>query len=284
VESEVSKDSPVTLKEVRSLLRYPVAFYASFARIAGSANGGLFLSQCVYWTGKTQDCNGWFYKTQKHWEKELNLSRHEQETVRRELVRIGILEEVIKGIPPKVHYKLNLESLACALRHQEGTVHHIEAPNPSDSKGEKTENRFAEKPQFFYQETTYKEKSETANTRDSETLSALLTDIQAAHPRPQFGEQNRSTIRRAIEEEGARQGCSLEQIARDVLQKTQRYAEAVSAWPEEQKRYVISSSRFFEDRIFLQDESIWERRPINGGEQIGESIRRAVQRALGAAD
>lgn len=85
----------------------PIAFHRVLAEVSGSVNGGVFLSQAMYWSEVKEKAEGWFYKTAEDWERETFLSRREQETVRRNLVKKGILEEVKKGIPAKLYFRVN---------------------------------------------------------------------------------------------------------------------------------------------------------------------------------
>lgn len=89
----------------------PIAFYRPFADLAGSATGGLFFSQLMYWSGKGVDEEGWIFKTQHEWEEETFLTRSEQESARKALRKIGVLEEKKKGTPARLYYKINFENL-----------------------------------------------------------------------------------------------------------------------------------------------------------------------------
>lgn len=125
---------------ISDLLDYKnsVAFRPALARSLG-ATAALFLSQAIYWQNK-KGIGEWFYKNrdayrrnevmiepgttikrtsgdgevkdfvvQQSWEWELGLSRSEQETARRKLVKLGLLEEKDQGIPCKKHFRVNLD-------------------------------------------------------------------------------------------------------------------------------------------------------------------------------
>jgi hypothetical protein len=94
----------------------PIAFHRILAEVAGSVNGGVFLSQAMYWSNIKTAQDGWFYKTSQDWEVETFLSRREQETVRRQLVRIGVLEERRAGIPAKLYFRINGDVLLKMLK------------------------------------------------------------------------------------------------------------------------------------------------------------------------
>lgn len=94
----------------------PIAFHRILAEVAGSVNGGVFLSQAMYWSSIKEASDGWFYKTSEDWEVETFLSRREQETVRRNLVKRKVLEEVKKGIPAKLYFRVNNSALLSEIQ------------------------------------------------------------------------------------------------------------------------------------------------------------------------
>jgi hypothetical protein len=101
----------------------PIAYYPKLAHFLGSVNAAVLLCQLLYWEGKQDDEDGWIFKTQKEIEAETGLSRREQETARAALSRartvvrggeeqeVRIVEEKLKGVPPKVNFKLHLGAL-----------------------------------------------------------------------------------------------------------------------------------------------------------------------------
>lgn len=100
---------------VLELLDRPIAFQRAFVRLGVGITGALMLSQALYWTKRSSGRDGWFYKTQADWEDETGMTRFEQETARKKLRDLGILEEKKQGIPCKTHYRVNLESLQTRL-------------------------------------------------------------------------------------------------------------------------------------------------------------------------
>jgi hypothetical protein len=117
----------------------PIAFHPAFARIAGSVHGGLFLSQLFYWMGKGADPDGWIYKTRDEWQAETYLTRYEQETARRDLRELGVLEEKLAGLPARLYYRVNSERLLELLDSAYSSVGdstNQESGNPTNLLGE----------------------------------------------------------------------------------------------------------------------------------------------------
>lgn len=100
---------------MRALLTRPVAFHPALARVCGSVTAGLMLSQALYWSERTSDGSGWFYKTQEEWTEEICLSRTEQETARKALKALGFLREEKRGMPGKMHYFVDVERVCDAI-------------------------------------------------------------------------------------------------------------------------------------------------------------------------
>ena len=66
----------------------------------------------LYWHGLGKRKDGRIFKTIPEMQKETGLSRNNQDTAIAILVEMGVLEVVLKGVPAKRHFKLDLERLA----------------------------------------------------------------------------------------------------------------------------------------------------------------------------
>lgn len=89
-----------------------IAFNTGYLRLGISVNSALMLGQAVYWSERTSSPDGWFYKTQAEWLEEIGLTRYEQESSRKQLVKMGIFDEDLRGLPAKMHFRVNFERLA----------------------------------------------------------------------------------------------------------------------------------------------------------------------------
>lgn len=112
--------APVAVPQIKKSLGRPIAYRRELAAIGGGVTAGVFLSQMLYWT-EVQDrdkpeCDGWFYKSMQEWTEETGLTRTEQETVRRRLVKCGLMEEAVAGQPATVHFRANKEAILAALQ------------------------------------------------------------------------------------------------------------------------------------------------------------------------
>ncbi|MBD8025560.1 DnaD domain protein [Ureibacillus sp. Re31] len=83
-----------------------------------SLDGGVFLSQLIYWSDHSKRSDGFFYKTYEEWHEEIHVSEHR---IKKHVKKLNELEVVVtKRIKangsPTIHYKLNIERLnACLL-------------------------------------------------------------------------------------------------------------------------------------------------------------------------
>jgi hypothetical protein len=111
--------TPFEWHHLQALLTRPIAFHPIFAKIAGGAVPGIFLSQAYYWTcvldATEPNREGWFYKTGRDWHSETLLTRREQESARKALRNLNLLEEKNAGIPSRKYYRLNKNALLAAL-------------------------------------------------------------------------------------------------------------------------------------------------------------------------
>ncbi|MCX7726224.1 MAG: hypothetical protein N2053_05195 [Chitinispirillaceae bacterium] len=71
----------------------------------------LFVSQLLYWTGKSKD--GWVWKTYSDWEEEIGIKERTLRNIKTKLEKIGLIETKIKKArgSTAVFYKLNTDKL-----------------------------------------------------------------------------------------------------------------------------------------------------------------------------
>lgn len=102
--------------DVLSLLDRPIAYHRVFVTLTGSVTAAVLLSQAVYWSRRTGENGGWFWKTAVDWTEETGLSRREQETARAILRELGIWQEEKRGIPARLWFFLDVPALETVLR------------------------------------------------------------------------------------------------------------------------------------------------------------------------
>lgn len=94
----------------------PIAYHPVLARLFGSVTAALFLSQIAYWSDKGSDPDGWIWKTEKQMTEETGLSRSEQQTARRVLVKdFQVLIEERRGTPARMFYWIDWVHLEALL-------------------------------------------------------------------------------------------------------------------------------------------------------------------------
>lgn len=97
------------------ILDRPIAFNPAFKKLTGSTVAALMLSQGWYWSKRTSDEDGWFYKTGAEWEEETGLTRSEQETARKILRNTGVWGEDLRGVPATMYYRINRQEIYSKL-------------------------------------------------------------------------------------------------------------------------------------------------------------------------
>lgn len=108
--------------------REVIPFSPAIARAIGDVEATVFLCQACYWQSLIGP-GKWFFKlrdaqrgddgrllppvdaTRQSWEWETALSRTRQESARRRLKALGLLEEALKGVPAQLYYRVNLDRL-----------------------------------------------------------------------------------------------------------------------------------------------------------------------------
>lgn len=102
-----------------AVLDKPVAYHRIFATITGDLHAGIMLSQLWYWrsTKTAQQRKGeWFYKTIKEWDEEIALTRTQIDRARRILKAKNFIEEQLRGMPPKLYYRVIFHSVMIAIQ------------------------------------------------------------------------------------------------------------------------------------------------------------------------
>lgn len=131
-------------------LQRPVAYHKAFAKIAGKACAAVMLAQAWYWMPRSTKLEGWFYKSRKEWTEETGLTRTEQETARRRLVKLGILQEELRGMPATMHFRIDKTRVISLLAENLPT----ERRKTCKQVGGKPANQSAEKPPTITESTT----------------------------------------------------------------------------------------------------------------------------------
>ena len=88
----------------------PFPYYPAIAKLIG-VKECIFLCRLIWWTGMEKAGDGWIYKTQLDFQNETGMSFDEQSNARKNLKRLGLLEERHQRLQHKMFYKVNLEAL-----------------------------------------------------------------------------------------------------------------------------------------------------------------------------
>ncbi len=102
---------------VAKMLGPSVAYHRLLAGIGGGVHAGLMLSRALYRTRlqTTRKHEAWISNSAARWTEEIGLSRREQESARRDLARIGVWEEALRGMPPRLVARIRLDCLLSLL-------------------------------------------------------------------------------------------------------------------------------------------------------------------------
>jgi hypothetical protein len=99
-------------QKVKDLLpNRTVGYSPDLARAVGGATTGLFLSQLLFLSDKGANPEGWVYKSEAEMGKETGLSKREQQTARRKLLALGVIQIARKGFKFTYHFRVVWERL-----------------------------------------------------------------------------------------------------------------------------------------------------------------------------
>lgn len=88
-----------------------IAVNKAYLEFMGSLEGGVFLSQLIFFSDKSKRTDGYFYKTYAEWKQHTYLSEYAIRKQVKTLVEKGVLETKIMRANgnPTVHYKFNID-------------------------------------------------------------------------------------------------------------------------------------------------------------------------------
>lgn len=104
-----------------------------FVQLLGDYAAAAFLAQCLYWTDRSTEKDGWFYKSREEWAEELCMT---EKQVRRCMEACGAYLEVERrGIPARNFYRPKQAEIAEALSMLKGQQQKPKRANKTGPKG-----------------------------------------------------------------------------------------------------------------------------------------------------
>lgn len=100
---------------LRAILREGIqGYHPSVARALDSVSGAIFVEHIAFWQSKSDD--GWAYRTQEEIEERTALQVRHQHRIRKQLRESGVLQEVKRGVPQRLYYRLDYDNLEALLQ------------------------------------------------------------------------------------------------------------------------------------------------------------------------
>lgn len=95
----------------------PVTFHRLYIDITGSASAAIFLAYALHTVAESEASatDAWWSKSQEQWTAETGLSRREQESARKRLKFLGVLEEQKQQNAPLL-YHINAQQLYALMQ------------------------------------------------------------------------------------------------------------------------------------------------------------------------
>jgi hypothetical protein len=129
-------------QKVNNLLPNRVVGYSpDLARAVGGATIGLFLSQLLFLSDKGHNPEGWVYKSEAEMGKETGLTKREQQTARRKLLSLGVIQIERRGFKFTYHFKVIWQRLYQVIEQSLSgqTVASQWQQNAATAQGERTQ-------------------------------------------------------------------------------------------------------------------------------------------------
>ena len=155
-----------------------------FITMTGETDAALLLGQILYWSDRTTDPEGWFFKSAKEWEEELGLSAYKVNRAVKLLASWGVQTRLKKANgAPTTHYRIDSEQFFESISKflQNGFSRNSQNGFSRDSQngfGRNLEINFQETPKSLT-ETTAKITPETTDDVVAALAALGLTNRQA---------------------------------------------------------------------------------------------------------
>jgi hypothetical protein len=159
-------------QKVKDLLpNRTVGYSPDLARAVGGATTGLFLSQLLFLSDKGANPDSWVYKSEQEMGRETGLTKREQQTARRKLLALGVIQIERRGFKFTYHFKIIWERLYQVIeqfqRAQTVTTENIEPlQNVSTQRGQ---NVSTEKDECLQNVSTQWKQNVATQDRDNNT-------------------------------------------------------------------------------------------------------------------
>jgi hypothetical protein len=99
--------------------KYFVTYFPVLAKLCDNPKAALMLGHAIYLTrsmlNDESSRQGWFWKSQEDWFKSTGLSLREQASARDCLLELGFIEERRAGMPARLYFRINLDTLGRGL-------------------------------------------------------------------------------------------------------------------------------------------------------------------------
>jgi hypothetical protein len=177
-------------QKVKDLLpNRTVGYSPDLARAVGGATIGLFLSQLLFLSDKGANPEGWVYKSEAEMGRETGLTKREQQTARRKLLALGVIQIVRRGFKFTYHFKVVWERLYHVIEQfqREQNVPTEKIQTPQNVPTEPVQNVPTERPQNVaaHNRDNNRENKEAEKTDQKENQSIwtkTLDQLKEAQP------------------------------------------------------------------------------------------------------
>jgi len=105
---------------LKRILAHPIAFHPCLVDVTGSVNAAIMLSQAIYWSTRSSQSDGSFWKERKDWSEATRLTRWEQEAARKLLRNKPFWSERYDRLRHRQYYRVDFDALEEALLLESG--------------------------------------------------------------------------------------------------------------------------------------------------------------------
>jgi hypothetical protein len=179
-----------------------VGYSPELGRIVGGVTTGVYLCQLMFLSDKGNDPEGWIYKSEAEMGQETGLTKREQQTARKKLLKLGVIEIKRGGWRNMYHFRIDWENLLAVIadyqREQTGGTGGVNQQTGGTAYPEQYHQNGAT-PTSEQQQSVSTQRTQTVPTEWEQTSATECTQTAATQNRDYNRENNQERTGRENE-------------------------------------------------------------------------------------
>jgi hypothetical protein len=224
-----AKNQRDTVKE--NLPHRLVAYSPELARIVGGVTTGAYLSQLMFLSDKGNNEEGWIYKSETEMAQETGLTKREQQTARKKLLKLGVIQLKRGGWRNMYHFRIDWDRLLAVIADYQRAQTASDAEQTGGAGGVNQQTGGSAYPEQYHQNGATPEQPQPVATQRNQTVTTEREQTVATQRQQTVTPQDRDYNRENNQERTTRENEPTQTDTREMTWNLnlQRLKEQVPA-------------------------------------------------------